>query len=157
MHVVNNFAIILVFIHVCHSRLFKTNYVRSVFDRKEPRIKAKNNFLDRFAAVYREVYQNTILGAKPQTNLASVKPFRDISFWLRAATIYGSYKIYQAKINFSTHILHRHGFEKNETWDRLHDLNSHRMVQLCLNLKGFYLKTGVLIKNKLFIFPCMLS
>lgn len=52
--------------------------------------------------------------------------------------IYGSYKSYQmqrlkSKIN---------GNNSTLTWDDIHEQNSERMINLCLELRGFYLKTG---------------
>jgi hypothetical protein len=32
--------------------------------------------------------------------------------------------------------------EKNK-WDKLHEKNSDRMLNLCINLRGFYLKSGL--------------
>ena len=70
-------------------------------------------------------------------NVLSMVP-RSIQFWSRALHIYGSYKTHQlrSKINStknSSNIL---------SWDQLHEENSKRMMDLCLSLRGFYLKTG---------------
>jgi len=70
-------------------------------------------------------------------NVLSIVP-RSIQFWSRALHIYGSYKTHQLKskinsTNNSSNIL---------SWDQLHEENSKRMMDLCLSLRGFYLKTG---------------
>jgi predicted unusual protein kinase regulating ubiquinone biosynthesis (AarF/ABC1/UbiB family) len=84
---------------------------------------------------------------------------RGFWFWSRAVKIYTSYKQYQIKL------LLRHSLQKlrnsfipksihcNEAanlqseqeqseWDQLHDINSDRMLNICLTLRGFYLKAG---------------
>jgi len=78
------------------------------------------------------------------------KPFRDFNFWARAFHIYGSYKLTQAR----TSLVNRYRYrgvkfieqDKNKfaegLWDRIHEINSNRMMNLCLGLRGFYLKTG---------------
>jgi len=93
-------------------------------------------------------------------NLLSVvqifrKPFRDANFWGRAIRIYSSYKLLQLK-NGVTRPFYR-GTGDNDmidgqlekfqgimegVWNTAHDVNSKRMIDLCLRLRGFYLKTG---------------
>ena len=80
------------------------------------------------------------------------KPLRDICFWGRALHIYSSYKIHQMRANvgnsfqlYSDYDDLEHLRRKNLSdfqWNTLHELNSKRMINLCLGLRGFYLKTG---------------
>lgn len=58
---------------------------------------------------------------------------RDSSFWSRAAHIYLSYKTFQ---------LNPFGNQTDAAWEAIHEENSQRMIDLCLHLRGFYLKTG---------------
>ena len=75
---------------------------------------------------------------------------RSVQFWGRAIRIYGSYKAYQIS-KFKTKLKGRRRNDKNSnnnndssspTWDDIHEENSKRMLDLCLKLRGFYLKTG---------------
>ena len=78
------------------------------------------------------------------------KPIRDVSFWGKALTIYGSYKVHQVKTRVRDSLTLRkgkkwHALHQNRTdamWNYIHEENSKRMVNLCLGMKGFYLKTG---------------
>lgn len=82
-----------------------------------------------------EFHSNEIALRDPQTKSA-LSPLlsRNIQFWSRAIHIYTSYKFFQ---------LHK-TLNKNSRydWDYIHDINSKRMLKLCLDLRGFYLKTG---------------
>lgn len=86
------------------------------------------------------------------------KPFRDANFWSRAIHIYSSYKILQLK-NSVGNIIKKPFVSATSTkiddkspqdlqmitdkvWDLAHEANSKRMINLCLQLRGFYLKTG---------------
>ena len=82
------------------------------------------------------------------------KPFRDISFWGKAVSIYGSYKLSQARARVTR--LRKMLTRKNkgdvgptvqeiidESWGTVHEMNSKRMVNLCLALRGFYLKVSL--------------
>eukprot|EP00607_Mallomonas_marina_P002039 CAMPEP_0182430998 /NCGR_PEP_ID=MMETSP1167-20130531/45511_1 /TAXON_ID=2988 /ORGANISM="Mallomonas Sp, Strain CCMP3275" /LENGTH=451 /DNA_ID=CAMNT_0024616813 /DNA_START=224 /DNA_END=1579 /DNA_ORIENTATION=- len=85
------------------------------------------------------------------------KPFRDISFWGRAARIYSSYKVTQIRVK----ILDRHKRKEAEAvanrteglWNSIHELNSNRMMELCLSLRGFYLKTGQFLGSRYDFMP----
>eukprot|EP00612_Vaucheria_litorea_P004715 CAMPEP_0171461426 /NCGR_PEP_ID=MMETSP0945-20130129/5880_1 /TAXON_ID=109269 /ORGANISM="Vaucheria litorea, Strain CCMP2940" /LENGTH=496 /DNA_ID=CAMNT_0011987773 /DNA_START=427 /DNA_END=1917 /DNA_ORIENTATION=+ len=81
---------------------------------------------------------------KTSASLMGKTPFRGVKFWLRAANIYFSYKKAQLYCNFFIPLVDEH--EKEElrkiTWQETHDLNSDRLLALCLDLRGFYLKTG---------------
>lgn len=82
------------------------------------------------------------------------KPIRDVNFWGKALTIYGSYKVHQVKTKVQSKLVgRRRGLNVNqiqemcknktdEMYNYLHEENSKRMVNLCLGMKGFYLKTG---------------
>ena len=59
------------------------------------------------------------------------KPFRDLNFWGRTLRIYGSYKRQQ--------LANRLG---GDGFNATHEANSRRMLNLCLSMRGFYLKTG---------------
>jgi hypothetical protein len=86
------------------------------------------------------------------------KPFRDISFWGKAIGIYGSYKLSQARARVTR--LRKMLTRKNkseagpsvqeiidESWGTVHEMNSKRMVNLCLALRGFYLKVSLRITS----------
>jgi len=64
------------------------------------------------------------------------KPIRDINFWGRALRIYLDYKSTQIRNRMSRKPNHEPNF--NHT----HEVNSRRMLNLCLSMRGFYLKTG---------------
>ena len=72
------------------------------------------------------------------------RPFRDISFWSRAAHIYSSYKVNQIRgklfkrVKSSTET----ATKMDIVWERVHEINSRRMMNLCIHLRGFYLKSG---------------
>ena len=90
------------------------------------------------------------------------KPFRDVNFWSRAIHIYSSYKILQLKNSigyiikkpFISSLSSSTSYNNNDksaeeikkitdkVWDLAHEANSKRMINLCLQLRGFYLKTG---------------
>jgi aarF domain-containing kinase len=82
------------------------------------------------------------------------KPIRDANFWTRAIRIYSSYKLIQLRnalnkpFSPSSADLTLNDANDanvpntNELFDRAHEVNSKRMIDLCLRLRGFYLKTG---------------
>jgi aarF domain-containing kinase len=71
--------------------------------------------------------------------------FRGLRFWSRAVVIYFSYKKAQAYCTFALPVVvpatERETVERS-LWQRVHALNSDRMLDLCLKLRGFYLKSG---------------
>lgn len=93
---------------------------------------------------------------------------RDADFWSRSFVIYSSYKFFQLNIGFhkakqavtkpiSTffdririiRINNQRNSSSNinvlaleDVWDKIHDINSERMMKLCLDMRGFYLKSG---------------
>ena len=64
---------------------------------------------------------------------------RSASFWARSVQIYSSYKYRQLRSRFS-----RRPQDLNAT----HEINSDRMMELCLNLRGFYLKSGQFLASR---------
>jgi hypothetical protein len=71
------------------------------------------------------------------------KPVRDVTFWGKAIHIYSSYKLMQLKNSLTRPLVgDQTAAERERMWDDLHDVNSKRMIDLCLSLRGFYLKTG---------------
>jgi predicted unusual protein kinase regulating ubiquinone biosynthesis (AarF/ABC1/UbiB family) len=75
---------------------------------------------------------------------------RNLVFWGRAGRIYTSYKLLQVKIR-GKKIINRVTFRRNtqmitnttqSLWENQHEVNSQRMINMCLGLRGFYLKTG---------------
>jgi predicted unusual protein kinase regulating ubiquinone biosynthesis (AarF/ABC1/UbiB family) len=96
------------------------------------------------SATMGEWKRNTVL-PKPLVLPGFIKnfrPVRDVEFWARAARIYGSYKLHQMR-QIVKHGLKIHSKEKAlAEWSPVHELNSQRMIEMCLGLRGFYLKTG---------------
>ncbi len=85
-------------------------------------------------------------------NVATLQ-LRNIHFWARAAQIYSSYKWFQltdAIQNRSSELAIFHKLNivssrltsRNERLSALHEENSARIMRLCLDLRGFYLKSG---------------
>ena len=73
---------------------------------------------------------------------------RNFNFWGRAGRIYATYKILQIRLR-SRRLLSRiflrdriNSTSIKDTWDQQHEINAQRMMNLCLGLRGFYLKTG---------------
>lgn len=64
------------------------------------------------------------------------KPFRDLNFWGRTLRIYGSYKTQQLYNRL------QRKSPNDINFNATHEVNSRRMINLCLSLRGFYLKTG---------------
>ena len=72
-------------------------------------------------------------------------------FWFRAANIYRSYKIHQLKI--ATVLKNLTNEDKYASWSTVHELNSDRMLALCLDLRGFYLKVGQVMGTRADFMP----
>jgi aarF domain-containing kinase len=79
------------------------------------------------------------------------KPVRDLDFWGKVLQIYSSYKLSQIQSRFPRIDFRRPEEDvteisdegrKENMWFRVHEINSHRMMNLCLGLRGFYLKSG---------------
>lgn len=70
---------------------------------------------------------------------------RRIEFWKRAGRIYSSYKIFQIQQFLQKRLPFLPKPSSNDTesaWHKLHELNSDRMLNLSLTMRGFYLKSG---------------
>ena len=71
------------------------------------------------------------------------KPIRDVTFWSKACHIYGSYKFMQTRRLLMGLPKAPIEYDADEDiWQIVHETNSQRMIDLCLRLRGFYLKTG---------------
>lgn len=92
-------------------------------------------------------------GGESSALTTSALKIRDIQFWSRATQIYSSYKWFQftEAIANRTHSAlslrqplphHHHDTNREQRLKRLHAINSERMMKLCLDLRGFYLKSG---------------
>lgn len=85
---------------------------------------------------------------------------RNLDFWTKVIHIYGSYKVTQIKIQLYRA---KGGFKINDNseneikriWGEVHETNSDRMMDLCLSLRGFYLKSGILLCILTCIFICI--
>lgn len=80
--------------------------------------------------------------------------FRNLRFWGGVVRIYGSYKFHKTRLLFqrfvAQKILNKEvaiDWEALE-WKRVHELNSERLLSLCLHLRGFYLKTGQFLATR---------
>jgi predicted unusual protein kinase regulating ubiquinone biosynthesis (AarF/ABC1/UbiB family) len=80
-------------------------------------------------------------------------PLRDVSFWLRTAQIYSSYKFSQLKNGVKMPKFLSNKKSMNQTWSEIHEINSNRMIRLCLGLRGFYLKTGQFLGTRYDFMP----
>ena len=101
-----------------------------------PSVKAKTKLgiLQRITRVYRSAYEKYT--GQPRV-------VRDVSFWMRSLQIYTSYKYAQYKNKIKNKIMRRGNIDlSNQTLNEIHERNSKRMINLCLGLRGFYLKTG---------------
>jgi len=70
---------------------------------------------------------------------------RAFHFWHGAGKIYFSYKILQAKTFIQSIFIcdkYERDMRKKTVFDKLHEINSEKMLNLCLELQGFYLKSG---------------
>lgn len=72
---------------------------------------------------------------------------RNLDFWSRSMQIYFSYKTFQMK-NALLKRLNINNYDEEEGWKALHEKNSQRMIDLCLHLRGFYLKTGQFLGSR---------
>eukprot|EP00611_Tribonema_gayanum_P008756 TRINITY_DN1836_c0_g1_i2.p1 TRINITY_DN1836_c0_g1~~TRINITY_DN1836_c0_g1_i2.p1 ORF type:complete len:478 (-),score=92.03 TRINITY_DN1836_c0_g1_i2:1001-2434(-) len=80
-------------------------------------------------------------GAAPAALANSDMPKRRaLRFWLMSSTIYLSYKRMELVMRLG--LGGNTEEEKEATWNALHELNSDRMLAMCLELRAFYLKMG---------------
>jgi hypothetical protein len=90
---------------------------------------------------------------------------RNLDFWSRVIQIYGSIKATQIKIQL---FKAKSGFKSDDyreneikkIWGKVHEINSNRMMDLCLGLRGFYLKSGIFIciylyTNYIYMYICV--
>ena len=79
------------------------------------------------------------------------KPVRDLDFWGKVLQIYSSYKLSQIQSRLPRIDFRRpeedvsdisDEIRRENMWSRVHEINSNRMMNLCLGLRGFYLKSG---------------
>lgn len=128
-------AVVLIFCQkdTCNGIL---KYFTPYHNEGTPSIKVhkKLSVVQRFTRVYRSAYEKYT--GQPRV-------IRDVSFWMRSLQIYTSYKYAQYKNKIKNRILRRGDRElSNQTLAEIHERNSRRMINLCLGLRGFYLKTG---------------
>lgn len=83
------------------------------------------------------------------TNRLVRKPMRNLVFWRKVIHIYSSYKVSQihSRLNkLQNTLMGKTDSEKEQQtkhlWNEVHEVNSDRMMNLCLGLRGFYLKSG---------------
>ncbi|CEM06643.1 unnamed protein product [Vitrella brassicaformis CCMP3155] len=81
---------------------------------------------------------------------------RLLQFWMRVGVIYGSYKILQAQSAllplWSPDEANRQ-HTRDTWWSAQHEKNSDRLLDLCLSLRGFYLKSGQFLGTRHDICP----
>jgi hypothetical protein len=65
---------------------------------------------------------------------------RGLRFWSMSTLIYLSYK--RMELQSKLNVRRLSPDEQEEAWDALHELNSDRMLDMCLQLRGFYLKAS---------------
>lgn len=85
----------------------------------------------------------------PWLEEASEEIKRALSFWQQVIHIYGSYKLCQAR----AFITRRDEEEQKAIIEALHDVNSDRLLDLCMNLRGFYIKTGQFLGTRYDFMP----
>ncbi|CAM9803706.1 unnamed protein product [Discosporangium mesarthrocarpum] len=76
---------------------------------------------------------------------------RALSFWLRSAAIYLAYKRLQVECRFRLRGIKEpteREQRQKQLFDALHEVNSERMLSMCLDLKGFYLKAGQFLSTR---------
>lgn len=80
--------------------------------------------------------------------------FRNLRFWGGVVRIYGSYKFHKTRLLVQRFVAQKIlkkdvaiDWEALE-WKRVHEMNSERLLSLCLHLRGFYLKTGQFLATR---------
>ncbi|CAM9749507.1 unnamed protein product [Chrysoparadoxa australica] len=98
-------------------------------------------------------------GIEVTERAAGMTMMRTAQFWAKAGKIYFSYKAMQAKVSFQ---IPRMNLSESEAkalakkwWDEVHAVNSDRMLELCLALRGFYLKSGQFLGTRHDFMPKM--
>ena len=74
---------------------------------------------------------------------------RALYFWRSVAQIYSSYKL----CKLESFLTRRSKEEAQEAMQQLHDVNSDRLVEMCIFLKGFYVKTGQFLGTRYDFMP----
>ena len=74
---------------------------------------------------------------------------RALSFWSRITHIYGSYKLTQLE----GFIRRRKKEDQKAIIENLHEINSDRLLDLCITLRGFYIKTGQFLGTRYDFMP----
>ena len=96
---------------------------------------------------------NPDLAAAPQATGFLASAARAATFWRRAATVYGGYKLFQAK----TSAARAAGVSEEKIkadWEATHTWAGAEMRDIALGLGGFYLKVGQLLSNRVdFVAP----
>ncbi len=87
--------------------------------------------------------------SNPWLEDASFEVKRALSFWQQVIHIYGSYKLCQAR----AFVTRRDKAEQKAIIEALHDVNSDRLLDLCMNLRGFYIKTGQFLGTRYDFMP----
>ena len=67
---------------------------------------------------------------------------RSARFWSRASSIYLSYKATQLRALAAAAAGWDAGRRQAEIWDPQHEYAGRKMYELCVDLRGFYLKVG---------------
>ena len=76
------------------------------------------------------------------------QPLRDVSFWSRTIRIYSSYKLRQLISKFGERQQQQQQQQQHDVYNATHELNSNRMINLCIDMRGFYLKTGQFLATR---------
>lgn len=95
-----------------------------------------------------KVHGSKTRGVKwPKEDMSQFK--RGCVFWMRVGHIYFTYKLCQLK----TFLLRRSKERADAAFEKLHEKNSDRFVDLCLELRGFYVKTGQFLGTRYDFMP----
>jgi predicted unusual protein kinase regulating ubiquinone biosynthesis (AarF/ABC1/UbiB family) len=78
---------------------------------------------------------------------------RKIQFWSTAVQIYSSYKLFQMKKSLKVKLKFSSEEKEQLELHQLHEKNSQKILNMCLNLRGFYLKTGQFLGTRHDIMP----
>lgn len=97
--------------------------------------------------VLADIPNESRVGKWPKENMTQLQ--RGLSFWNRVIVIYVSYKTCQLK-NFMGR---KSKAESKQAIEALHEVNSDRLLDLCLLLRGFYIKTGQFLGTRYDFMP----
>ena len=65
---------------------------------------------------------------------------RSVEFWSRATTIYAGYKLAQAQAAWLQFRGYSTDYIEQQHWEPHHDRTGRAMYQLCVEMRGFYIK-----------------